>query len=262
MSWRTCVVVKQIQSNPIQQTHHVSTTHKDELIYIKTQFLQHIINCLFFLPWWSSLELALSRLEDFWCPEWLEWPKWSSHHRWAGLRLRLLVTHSASLISVFCFSILSYTGDSSLADTCSNRGLSSLLALSAVSTTVSALLVLVCEPGSPELASSWVAGGDEVVGMADATGADGSVSGTGLKADGSVWRMLHSWLIEYSLWDISWDLHCGIPGRSGVLLPDMKGHTFYTIPKLMQLSTSWILHSKLLEDSLWDYPRGLHDESF
>ena len=36
----------------------------------------------------------------------------------------------------------------------------------------------------------------------------------------------------------------------------------WTIPKLMQLLTSWILHSKLLEDCLWDDPRGLHDKSF
>ena len=65
-----------------------------------------------------------------------------------------------------------------------------------------------------------------------------------------------------TLWDNSWDLHCGIPARSGILLSDMNGQTFYTIPKLMQLSTSWILHSKLLEDRLWDDPRGLHDKSF
>ena len=36
----------------------------------------------------------------------------------------------------------------------------------------------------------------------------------------------------------------------------------WTIPKLMQLLTLWILHSKLLEDRLWDDPRGLHDKSF
>ena len=36
----------------------------------------------------------------------------------------------------------------------------------------------------------------------------------------------------------------------------------WTIPKLMQLLTSWILHSKLLEDPPWDNPRGLHDKSF
>ena len=36
----------------------------------------------------------------------------------------------------------------------------------------------------------------------------------------------------------------------------------WTIPKLMQLLTSRMLHSKLLEDRLWDDPRGLQDESF
>ena len=42
----------------------------------------------------------------------------------------------------------------------------------------------------------------------------------------------------------------------------MSFYIFWTIPKLMQLLTLWILHSKLLEDRLWDDPRGLHDESF
>ena len=36
----------------------------------------------------------------------------------------------------------------------------------------------------------------------------------------------------------------------------------WTIPKLVQLLTSWILHSKLLEDRLWDDSRGLRDKSF
>ena len=49
---------------------------------------------------------------------------------------------------------------------------------------------------------------------------------------GKWWRILHSCLIEYSLWDNSWDLHCGIPARSGILLPDMNGQIFYTIPHL------------------------------
>ena len=49
---------------------------------------------------------------------------------------------------------------------------------------------------------------------------------------GKSWRLLHSWLIEYSLWDFSsLDLHCGIPA-SRILLPDMNGQTFYTIPHL------------------------------
>ena len=42
---------------------------------------------------------------------------------------------------------------------------------------------------------------------------------------GKSWRILHSWLIEYSLWD-----------------------------------NSWILHSKLLQHRLWDDPRGLHEK--
>ena len=49
---------------------------------------------------------------------------------------------------------------------------------------------------------------------------------------GKSWRILHSWLIEYSLWDNSWDLHCRIPARSRILLPEMNGQTFHTIPHL------------------------------
>ena len=49
---------------------------------------------------------------------------------------------------------------------------------------------------------------------------------------GKTWRILHSWLIKYSLWSNSWDLHCGIPARSGILLPDMNGQIFYSIPHL------------------------------
>ena len=40
---------------------------------------------------------------------------------------------------------------------------------------------------------------------------------------GMPWRILHCWLIEYSLWDNSWDMHSGIPTRSGILLCDMNG---------------------------------------
>ena len=35
----------------------------------------------------------------------------------------------------------------------------------------------------------------------------------------------------------------------------------WAIPKPIQLLTSWILRSKLLEDRLWDDPRGLHEKS-
>ena len=38
---------------------------------------------------------------------------------------------------------------------------------------------------------------------------------------GMSWWILHSRLVEYSLRDISWDLHSRIPARSGILLSDM-----------------------------------------
>ena len=38
---------------------------------------------------------------------------------------------------------------------------------------------------------------------------------------GMSWWILHSRLVECSLQDNSWDLHSGIPARSGILLPDM-----------------------------------------
>ena len=38
---------------------------------------------------------------------------------------------------------------------------------------------------------------------------------------GMLWWILHSWLIERSLRDNSWDLHSGIPARSRILLSDM-----------------------------------------
>ena len=38
---------------------------------------------------------------------------------------------------------------------------------------------------------------------------------------GMSWWILHSWLIEYPLWDNSRDLHSEIPARSGILLSDM-----------------------------------------
>ena len=46
---------------------------------------------------------------------------------------------------------------------------------------------------------------------------------------GMSWRILHSWLIEYPLWDNSRDLHSRIPTRSGILLSYMNGQTFYRI---------------------------------
>ena len=47
---------------------------------------------------------------------------------------------------------------------------------------------------------------------------------------GKSWRILHSWLIEYSLRGNSWDLHNGIPVRSDILLSDMNGQIFWSIP--------------------------------
>ena len=46
--------------------------------------------------------------------------------------------------------------------------------------------------------------------------APGVCSGTGIS-----WWILHSWLIEYPLWDNSRDMHSGIPARSGIILADM-----------------------------------------
>ena len=43
---------------------------------------------------------------------------------------------------------------------------------------------------------------------------------------GKSWRILHRWLIEYSIWDKSRDLHSGIPARSSILLSDMNGQTY------------------------------------
>ena len=49
---------------------------------------------------------------------------------------------------------------------------------------------------------------------------------------GMSWRILHSWPLEYPLWDNSWDMHCGILTRSGIILCDMNGQIFYTIHHL------------------------------
>ena len=49
---------------------------------------------------------------------------------------------------------------------------------------------------------------------------------------GMSWRILHSWLIEYPLWDNYRDLHSGIPTRSRILLSNMNGQIFYTIHHL------------------------------
>ena len=49
---------------------------------------------------------------------------------------------------------------------------------------------------------------------------------------GISWRIILSWLIEYSIYDNSRYLHSGIPSRSGILLSDMNGQTFYTMPHL------------------------------
>ena len=47
---------------------------------------------------------------------------------------------------------------------------------------------------------------------------------------GMSWRILHCLLIEYSFRDNYRDLHSGILTRCGILLSDMNGRTFYTIP--------------------------------
>ena len=54
---------------------------------------------------------------------------------------------------------------------------------------------------------------------------------------GMSWWILHSRLVECSLRDNSWDLHSGIPARSGILLSDMMqfinfNYTFTCIGRL------------------------------
>ena len=44
------------------------------------------------------------------------------------------------------------------------------------------------------------------------------------------WRILHSWLIEYSLRENSPDLHNGIPARSGILLSDIMQFVNFNWP--------------------------------
>ena len=48
----------------------------------------------------------------------------------------------------------------------------------------------------------------------------------------SMWQIIHSWLIECSFWDNSWDLHSGIPVSSRILLSDINGQAFCTVPHL------------------------------
>ena len=48
---------------------------------------------------------------------------------------------------------------------------------------------------------------------------------------GMSWWILHSRLVECSLWDSSWDLHSRVPARSGILLFDiMKSVNFNSPP--------------------------------
>ena len=47
---------------------------------------------------------------------------------------------------------------------------------------------------------------------------------------GMSWRILHSWLIEYSLRENSRDLHNRISARSGILLSDMKQFVYFIWP--------------------------------
>ena len=56
-------------------------------------------------------------------------------------------------------------------------------------------------------------------------------------------------LQEAGFFYLIWTVRCSIQSLT------------WTIPKLMQFLTSWILHSKLLQDRLWDDPQGLHDKN-
>ena len=47
---------------------------------------------------------------------------------------------------------------------------------------------------------------------------------------GMSWWILHSWRIEYSLPENSWDLHSGIPAGSGILLSDMMRFVNFISP--------------------------------
>ena len=61
---------------------------------------------------------------------------------------------------------------------------------------------------------------------------------------GKSWWILHSWLIEYSFCDSSWDLQCWIPSISGILLSNSQ--TIYTIPYWNQPLTDTIFKLELV----------------
>ena len=67
-----------------------------------------------------------------------------------------------------------------------------------------------------------------------------------------LWRILHSWLIEYSLRDNSWDLYCGIRAGCGIVLIWMTRHSIkfltWITPEqmqivLLQLALTWTIWS-------------------
>ena len=61
---------------------------------------------------------------------------------------------------------------------------------------------------------------------------------------GKSWWILHSWLIEYSFCDSSWDLHNWIPAKSGILLSNSQ--TIYTIPYWNQPWTDTVFKLELV----------------
>ena len=62
------------------------------------------------------------------------------------------------------------------------------------------------------------------------------------RVTGTSRRILHSRLIKCSLRDNSWDLHNGIPMRSGILLSVKNGQTFYTITHWITLNLVQIVN--------------------
>ena len=65
---------------------------------------------------------------------------------------------------------------------------------------------------------------------------------------GKAWRILHSWVTEYSLWGNSWDLHRRIPLLEGILLSDMNRQICYTPPHLNHPWTDAMSENQLV---LW-----------
>ena len=215
MSWRTCVVVKQIQSNPIEGE---DTENPFYLLYHEPALV---------IEWQGQTCPFLLDTKPLWhCGKWKSGPT-CKRHPWS--RHRLIGKCPLYRFETTGQLLHSEVGSNQVGCSCTwQRSLSCETNIGAPE---GILAPYQSWRGCNHPTSNWPYQGHQIPYLVprttDCLSPLWSITDHWAYAlrlcsvTGMSWWILHSWLIECSLRDNSWDLHSGIPVRSRILLSDM-----------------------------------------